>query len=171
MTTKLWLPLCCMVLAITACSGGTQVPPVAPADGPSAEREVAPNALGEVLSARKVVVKTRLCGAKGSSAVVTFTARGAAKGPYKGTFTATGSWNFTRIPGNDIWTFSEKYVIKTGAGLVDGTITGSGQKIKSTCKAFGPATGKANLKFTLGQKSGSATTSIIRSGSLEEHLN
>jgi hypothetical protein len=171
MITKLWLPLCaCSILVVSGCSGGSQVAPAAPAN-PSAAEHVASNALGEALIARKVVVTTRSCAPNHSSAVVTFTASGAAKGPFKGTFTTTGTWNFTKIPGNDLWTFSQKYVIKTRAGLVDGTITGSGQKIKATCKAFGPATGKANLKFTLGQKSGSATTNDIRHGSLEEHLN
>lgn len=171
MTTKLWLPLCaCSVIALSSCAGGAQIAPSAPANVSGADHAMAPNALGEELSARKAKITPQLCQGS-SSAVITFTASGVAKGPYKGTFTATGNWNYTKLPGNDIWTFSEKYEIKTHAGLVDGTITGNGQKIKATCKAFGPATGKANLRYTLGQNSGPATTGAIHSGSLDEHLN
>ena len=171
MKTQFWLPLCaCSILAITACSGGTQVGPTTPASISGADHAMAPNALGEELIARKNKVKTESCGSGGSSAVVTFVANGVAKGPYKGTFTAKGEWNFTKLPGNLIWTFSETYEIKTGGNPVDGTITGNGQKIKATCKAFGPATGKANLQYRLGQNSGTATTNAIHSGSLDEQL-
>ena len=171
MKTQLWLPLCaCSILAITACSGGAQVSPAAPADALGAARILAPNAFGEVLSAHKVTVKKQLC-IKGST-VVTFSANGTAKGPYPGTFKSTGTWNYTKIPGNNIWTFSQKYVITSGSGSeVDGTITGNGSKIKATCKEFGPATGSAKMRFTLLQNTGSATTSAIHNGSLLEHLN
>lgn len=171
MTTKLWLPLCaCSILAIAACAGGTQIAPTTPANVSGAEHVIAPDALGEVLSAKKNKVKTGSCGSGGSSAVVTFVASGIAKGPYNGTFTAKGTWSFTKLPGNDMWLFSEQFEIKTGGAPVDGTITGNGQKIKATCKTFGPATGKANLQYRLGQNSGTAVTNAIRSGSLDEHL-
>jgi hypothetical protein len=172
MKTQLWLPLCaCSVLAITGCSGGAQLAPATPPNVSGAARELGPHGLGEVLTANKVTVKNQLCLSKGSSVVTTFKASGTAKGPYAGTFTAKGTWNITKLPGNDLWTFSQTYVIKTSAGEVDGTITGNGQKIKATCKTFGPATGKADLTFKLVQHTGSATTSVIRSGALDEHLN
>jgi hypothetical protein len=172
MKTQLWLPLCaCGMLAIAGCSGGTQIAPAAPANISGAARELAPRGLGEVLSANKVTVKNQLCLSKGSSVVTTFKASGTAKGPYAGTFTSKGTWNITKLPGNDLWTFSQTYVIKTSKGEVDGTITGNGKTIKATCKTFGPATRKAGLTFKLVQNTGSATTSVIRSGALDEHLN
>jgi hypothetical protein len=172
MKTQLWLPLCaCSILAITACSGGAQVAPATPANISGAARNLSPNGLGEVLSAHKVSVKTQLCLEKGTSVVTTFKASGTAKGPYAGTFTSKGTWNITKLPGNDIWTFAETFVIKTSGGEVDGKITGNGQKIKATCKTFGPATAKADLTFNLEQNAGGATTTVIRNGALEEHLN
>src|SRR5579863_3376044 len=105
MNMQRWLPLCaCSVLAITACSGGAQVSPATPANVFGAARDVVPKGLGEVLSANKVTVKNSLCLSKGSSVVTTFKASGTAKGPYAGTFTSKGSWNVTKLPGNDIWT-------------------------------------------------------------------
>ena len=172
MKTQLWLPLCaCSILAITACSGGAQVAPATPANISGATRAVAPKGLGEVLTANKASVKNQLCLSKGSSVVTTFKASGTAKGPYAGTFTSKGTWNVTKLPGNDIWTFAETFVIKTSGGQVDGTVKGNGKTIKATCKTFGPATAKADLTFHLVQNTGSVTTSVIRDGSLDEHLN
>jgi hypothetical protein len=172
MKSNLWLPLgACTMLVISGCSGGAPMAPAAPANISGAVRSVAPDALGEVLSANKVTVKIGSCLPGGSSANVTFQGSGHASGPYKGTFTSKGTWSFLKLTGNDMWNFSQTYVIKTSGGEVDGTITGSGKKIKATCKEFGPATSKADLQFTLGNKKGSATTSSIRHGSFIEHLN
>ncbi len=116
---------------------------------------------GEVLSSKRASVKKQSCiSGTGTS---TFTAKGTAKGPNPGTFSAKGEWNFFVAGGQTTWTFSETFKID-GKQPADGTITGVGSGKIATCTTFGPVTKSSVLQYHLGSASGSATTTRLKNG-------
>jgi hypothetical protein len=120
---------------------------------------------GEVLTARNVQV-TPSC----PNIYATFTVAGKARGPYPGTFTASGLWH--SIVGKVAY-FSESFTITSGTITISGSITGSWEPLPPmpmTCHYFGPADAGDGLKYSSGSASGIVTTGRIKSGHLSEKL-
>ncbi len=122
---------------------------------------------GEIFSARNVIVRPpTVCD---QNATTTFMAIGKTRGPYPGTFVATGKWTMfvfyvVRV------SFAESFTIKSGTRTISGTIDGMTgvDDIKRECKTFGPAN---DFKYQVsGKGSGLATIKRIQSGSFNESL-
>ena len=115
----------------------------------------------ETLKAKKTSVKTLSCVSGSGSAQ--FTAKGKAKGRYRGKFSVSGGWNFVKVSGVSFWTFAETFLIK-GKHPITGTMEGTGSEAFATCKTFGPVKGSKDLTFHLGTKTGSPTLKVIKDG-------
>ena len=115
----------------------------------------------ETLKAKNTAVKTLSCVSGSGSA--TFTAKGKAKGRYRGKFSVSGGWNFVNVSGVSFWTFAETFLIK-GKHPITGTMEGTGSETFATCKTFGPVNNSKDLTFHLGTKTGSPTLKIIKDG-------
>lgn len=115
----------------------------------------------EILKARTVSVKVQECASGAGEA--TFTAKGKAKGRYRGKFTLSGAWNFVNVSGVSFWTFAETFKIK-GKHPITGSSEGSNSDAIATCKTFGPVNNDKDLMYELGVKSGAATTTLIKNG-------
>jgi hypothetical protein len=117
---------------------------------------------GEVLTAGDVTVK--YLGDHRGDATTKFHASGMAKGPYPGTFIASGEWHMFFL--NHRWAFSESFTITSRGHSISGTIAGYGDccNVPITKTTFGPAT----LQYTSGPRSGPVTTNKIMAGSLSE---
>ncbi len=156
-----------VVLIVAGCSNEAPSPPAVPVANLVRGGAVAAS-FGEVFSSKRVTVKKQSCiSGTGTS---TFAAKGTAKGPSPGTFSAKGEWNFFVAGGQTTWTFSETFKID-GKQPADGTITGVGSGNTATCTTFGPVTKSGVLQYHLGAASGSATTSRLKNGnSMVQHL-
>jgi len=115
----------------------------------------------ETLTTKKTAVKTLSCVSGSGSAQ--FTAKGKAKGRYRGKFSVSGGWNFVNVSGVSFWTFAETFLIK-GKHPITGTMEGTGSEAFATCKTFGPVKGSVDLTFHLGTKTGSPTLKVIKDG-------
>jgi hypothetical protein len=148
--------------AFAGCSGGTPSNPGPFSSTQQAENSLPAASFGEVLKASGIAVKKGVC-IPGQSGNATFTAKGTASGPYKGTFTVSGQWSFVKISGQSLWTFAETFKI-TGAHPADGTVTGNGTDNTAACKTFGPVSSLTVLQYHLGSASGAATTNLLKKG-------
>lgn len=149
-------------LVLAGCSSATPSAPALLPRGPQRDDRIGAASFGEVFKASGIVVKTQSCIA-GQSGVATFSARGKASGPYRGTFVASGQFSFSRAGGQTLWTFAETFKIR-GSRSADGTITGNGTHVTATCKTFGPVNGLNDLTYHLGPASGAATTNRLNNG-------
>jgi hypothetical protein len=149
-------------LAFGGCAGGSPFAPGALSNASRAENSVRAAALGELLKASRIAVKTGSC-IQGQSGNATFTANGTASGPHNGKLAAKGQWSFFKVSGQNLWTFAETFKI-TGAHPADGTVTGDGKGNTATCKTFGPVSSLSVLHYHLGSASGAATTNLMKNG-------
>jgi hypothetical protein len=187
----------CAALAFVACSGGARFAP-APGGVNNADRaassvaqSIAPDVSlrGEVLTASSVTVK--YVGHYGGGNKTTFTAKGVAKGPYPGTFTAAGVWYWGLLP-NIIsgfppapgWSFDEGFKISSGKGSIrNRIILGGGSCSTAACTGvpvtnmtFGPTSETFKLSLFIRSQTGHVSqtgtvkTSLIQAGSLTEWL-
>lgn len=115
----------------------------------------------EILKARSVAVTVVSC--VSGSGEATFTAKGKAKGHYRGKFPLSGAWNFVNASGQSFWTFAETFKI-SGHHPITGSIEGTGSDAIATCKTFGPVKGGKDLTYELGTKKGAPTISLIKNG-------
>ncbi len=187
------LGICAAAIILAGCGGSTQLPnPVAPTSLGGAGtgfRVTSPNfATPERVgpnssSAEKLTGMARLhaCQIKyisngnviiGEEYRRDFHAQGRAKGPYTGTFIASGHWIFTYEYPLEFWALAGDFTITSGSSKVSGTITGRGSlsppRAKgSRCKSFGP---KHNLQYTSNHGSGDAKIKIIQEGDFSETL-
>ena len=129
--------------------------------GGSANADTSP-LKGEVLTASDVTVRLRDKDFK-------FVASGGAKGKYRGTFVAKGSWSFSLDA--DHWGFQESFTIRSGGRAISGTISGGGNGIGPIKgPTFGPVSTRGVLKYTYRSWSGPVTTNKIKRRSLRESL-
>jgi hypothetical protein len=150
-----------VVLIVAGCSNGAPSAPKVPIANLGSGGAVAAS-FGEVLSSKHVSVKKQSC--ISGTGTATFSAKGTAKGPSPGTFSAKGEWNFFAAGGQTTWTFSETFKIE-GKQPADGTITGVGSGNTATCTTFGPVTKSSVLQYHLGTASRSATTTRLKNAS------
>jgi hypothetical protein len=166
----------------TGCGGSNGLSPlpksVAPLiTAPSSAKPDRSPLSGEAFSARNVTVTTTICGGgKAQFKAANFSASGQARGPYPGTFHATGGWGWESIYGNVHWRFSESFTITSGTSTISGTSgayeNGSGPVL--TCKTFGPAGKAAGIRYRFRidgiHYSGPLAVRDIANGSLHEKL-
>jgi hypothetical protein len=120
---------------------------------------------GEVFTASNVTVKNTIC--INYDVKTSFTASGKVRGPYPGTFTASGLWQAGQVA----WGFSESFMVTSGTSTIAGTIHGSSLgRPPFRCLSFGPADGDERLTYSSGSWSGSASIAIISAGNLRERL-
>ena len=119
---------------------------------------------GEVLTGSSVHVNVH--GTCGSGGKTTFDASGPTTGPYPGTFTAKGHWQYQfHVPGGFTWHFYESFRIKSRPHTIRGTIVGNGHG--TPCQRFDGQ----GLTYKAGNwGSGPATTGGISEGVLVETL-
>jgi hypothetical protein len=142
--------------------------------GPGSAKPLTSPLSGEAFIARNVTVTTEECNhGKWDATSVTFSAVGKTKGPYPGTFVATGSWG-NSLFFNTLWTFSESFKITSGTRKISGRILGRGHGFNNAqgCTSFGPARKSLGLKYHFGggRYSGPVIVKDIVSGSLHEEL-
>jgi hypothetical protein len=182
-------------LALAACGGTpSQFSPPAPLQQnavrsginstPSSVQPLISSLKGEVFTASHVKLGVASDGAcpgvkpqckTGGSVGNSFSARGTAKGPYPGRFTAKGSW--VRVWTILIclpcyWKFTESFTITSGSTTISGTISGKGNLPGPPMShdAFGPAYKNWGLAYAAGSASGLATVGEIKSDYLKETL-
>jgi hypothetical protein len=123
---------------------------------------------GEVFNASDVSVKNTTCSYYNLETV--FNATGKAKGPYPGTFTASGSWKHQH---NLTWSFNESFTITSGTSTISGTIVWGWlgkPPILITCSTFGPADANDKVTYSSGSWSGVVTAKGIKTSYLREKL-
>jgi hypothetical protein len=176
------LSVCAAAAMLTGCGGSTQFPnPTAQTPAGNAISSmrvtspsfVTPERIGANSSGTEVLTgKATLhrCHADDFEFFRRFShAHGKATGPYPGTFTASGQWGVSEIivNGSQFFysTFSESFIITSGASKVSGTIEGTPSGFLS-CKSFGPKT----LQYTSNYGDGNADIQIIKKGEFSETL-
>lgn len=126
---------------------------------------------GEVFTANDVTVSNKRLD---NGFRAKFAAHGEAKGPYPGSFVASGGWQLTVGWTGSHWAFDESFTITSGARKISGTIAGLGgcctHDPPMTGKTFGPATREDGLRYTYRSWSGPVTTNKIMAGFLSESL-
>lgn len=171
----------CAAFAFVACSSGHFAPTPAAVGANSADR-VAPSIIpdfslrGEVLTASSVTVK--YAGHCGNCRLTNFNASGAAKGPFPGTFVASGSWrSCTMLHGGYYWHFDESLKIRSGGSSASRFIVGNGGCSDYSCTGiltqttFGPTSTTVKLSLRKsGTWIGSVQTNVIQASSLTEWL-
>lgn len=131
---------------------------------------------GEQLSGVKVKLRAGNCMPL-SGGVVNFTASGTATGPYPGTFTAKGDWEFRPLSFPQSSYFHERFTITSGTISFSGHSTRSWQEVGPqapgmSCASFGPITADNRLRYhTNSHGSGSVTGTGVSQGQLDETLN
>jgi hypothetical protein len=168
----------CAAGILAGCGGGTNVTPTHSAGLVQNDREASVTALlskpatgflnGEVFKSHHVSINIVGGQCHRGGYTVDFTATGRARGPYRGKFTATGSWGL-RACGRScaFWFFNETFAIAPRTSTINGTISADGYRNGPvSCTSFGAATG---LPYTVqGEARGDASTTGISEGVLGE---
>jgi hypothetical protein len=121
----------------------------------------------EAFSASNVLVTRAPYCADPSPVKAAFAASGAASGRYHGTFIASGHWQAFIDDSFVSWTFDESFRITSNGKTIRGTVRDHGASSAPPliyCFRFGPAGSRYGLRYKIGSRAGSMTTSRIQDG-------
>ena len=172
------LGICAVVTMLAGCGGGPNLTPTQSTGLLQNTRDVAVTAPlskpatgflnGEVFKGRHVHI-TPVQGCESRAVRVNFTASGKARGPHRGTFTATGQWEFVVVGRYySFWGLTEYFTISSGTSRINGEVTGSGQDSHgpTSCSGFAAYDG---LSYSVqSETGGNASTTGISEGVLGE---
>jgi hypothetical protein len=121
------LSVCAAAAMLAGCGGSAQFPsPIAAPRVEAGKLERPPSPSTERLKARKIGTFRSGCGGDGFDEWCDFRARGKAKGPLPGPFTARCVWHEFSGQSGYYWTFKEHFTITSGTSKVIGLINAGG---------------------------------------------
>lgn len=163
------LGICAAATTLAACGGSTQFPNLTaqtPLGKAGTPQRVGPNYSGtEVFTGKAKLIKP--CHDEKGGSFTHFSAHGNATGPYPGTFTASGLWNFSyNMHHQPSWVFAETFTITTGSSTISGSMNDIGfNYLPFSCTVVKHLT----VPYTSGSVTGNAKIHI-RQGHIHEYL-